>query len=117
MKGKQKITLEEWTIIGKYNYAKKSFRPFCTYTLEMDEEDNILRCQKLSLWFYIVIFIPLHICLFFAYAWEEGLSHYEIAPRFLGYDTLSWGSESWERAKKILVEKYSVEMEGEKNHG
>ena len=119
---KQKIKLSEWTEIGKYNFAQKWIRPFCTYTLEMDEGENILRTQKISSWLYALIFIPCHIFLLFGYAWEEGLKHYEICPSFLGYDVLSWGSVPWERAKKILIERYNktdwfTELEGEENHG
>lgn len=117
---KQKIKMSEWTEIGIYNFARKWVRPFCTYTLELDEGGNILRIQEISIWFYALLFIPFSLLLLFEYAWEEGLKHYEVCPKYLGYNALSWGSEPWERAKKILIERYNkadwfIETEGEDN--
>jgi len=97
----KKITLAQWTEIGKYNCASKWLRPLCKYTLYPSDGGNFRREQKIGWFAYLLLFIPLHILQFFYCCWDGGLKEFEIQPRFLSYDELEYGSEPWERAEKI----------------
>ena len=56
---KKKITYAQWTYIGQYNYARKWLRPFCKYTL-VQEGKSFKREQRVPLWWYLILFIPVH---------------------------------------------------------
>lgn len=99
---KKRITLKDWTYIGKFNYAARWCRPFCTYTLIKKDDSTIIREQKVNLLAYLIMFIPLHILQIFVLMWDGGLKEFEIFKRMLGKDLLASGSPSYERAKVLL---------------
>ena len=45
---KKKITYQDWEFIGKYNYAAKWLRPFCSYSL-VKEGERFKREQRITL--------------------------------------------------------------------
>ena len=102
---KKRITFKEWTYVGKYNYAAKWCRPFCTYTLIRKNDNTIVREQKVNFLAYLILFIPLHILQVFVLIWDGGLKEFEIFKRMLGKDTLAKGSLSYERAEAIFTGK------------
>lgn len=97
----KKISLKEWTYIGRYNHAAKWCRPFCTYTLIKEDERTFKREQKVNWFVYLLIFIPIHILQVFVCMWDGGLKEFIIFSRNLGYDTMSKGSESFKRAEEV----------------
>ena len=101
---KKKITLKEWTYIGKFNYAAKWCRPFCTYTLSLLDSQTFEREQKVNLLAYILMFIPLHILQVFVLVWDGGLKEFEVFKRKLGKDTLTKGSPAYDKAREIFFD-------------
>lgn len=98
---KKRITLKDWTYIGKYNPAAKWCRPLCAYSL-IKEDDNIYkRVQKMNLMWYILIFIPVHILQALVYMWDGGLKEFTILGRDISYDILEKGSGAFPRAEEI----------------
>ena len=107
---KKRISLQEWTSIGKFNHAAKWCRPFCTYTLLRKDERTIVREQRVNLLAYLILFIPLHILQIFVLMWDGGLKEFEFFKRMLGKDILAKGSTPYDRAEAILAGK-SIEIE------
>lgn len=102
---KIKITLDEWTEIGKLNYAAKWLRHMCTYSLVKESDTKFSREQRINLFVYLIIFIPVHILQALFCMWDGGLKEFEFAGRYMGRDLLQKGSFSFERAEKIWNEK------------
>ena len=97
---KKRITLKDWTYIGKLNHAAKWCRKLSAYYL-IKEEKTFKRVQKMNLFAYILIFIPIHILQVFVCMWEGGLREFVIFSRELGYDVLTKGSGASDRAEEI----------------
>jgi hypothetical protein len=97
----KKISLKEWTYIGRYNHAAKWCRRLCTYTLIREGERTFKREQKVNLFAYILIFIPIHLLQAFVCMWDGGLKEFIIFSRDLGHDTLQKGSECFKRAEEV----------------
>lgn len=102
---KKRITRKEWEYIGKYNYAAKWLRPFCSYSL-VKEGERFKREQRIPLWLYLILFIPVHLLQALYCVWDGGLKEFEIGERYLGGDYLGWVEDStWEKAKEIWERK------------
>lgn len=98
---KKRITRKEWEYIGKYNYAAKWLRPFCSYSL-VKEGERFKREQRIPLWLYLILFIPVHLLQALYCVWDGGLKEFEIGERYLGGDYLGLaGAPTWEKAKEI----------------
>lgn len=102
----RKINLEDWTFIGKYNFAAKWLQPFCSYYLVREDDKTIKRIQKVSLYAYILMFIPLHLLQAIVLMWDGGLKEFEIFKRDLGFDILNYGTLSYTKANTILESHY-----------
>lgn len=89
MKNKTKrITLEQWTMLGKYNHAVKWARSLCTYTLTKETDTKYRRNQYIPLWLYAILFIPCCIIQAVWCMWDGGLKEFELPERYLGGDDL-----------------------------
>jgi hypothetical protein len=99
---KVKITLKDWTYIGRYNYAAKWIRPFCVYTLTKEDEQSFIRAQEVHILAYVLMFIPLHILQALVLMWDGGLKEFEIFKRKLGHDILRIGSPAYEKAQEVF---------------
>lgn len=102
---KLKITYEEWTAIGRYNYAAKWLRRICRYDLIKESDTRFKREQRINLIIYLILFIPVHILQAFVCMWDGGLKEFEFAERYLGGDWLQTGSHSYDVAEKIWNDK------------
>jgi hypothetical protein len=98
---KKKISLKEWTKIGRYNYAAKWCRPLCSYYLIKKDDKTFERVQTINIFNYILVFIPVHLFQALVLLWDGGLKEFIIFNRSLGYDLLTKGSESYARAEQI----------------
>jgi hypothetical protein len=98
---KKKITLKEWTEIGKYNAAKKWLRPLCSYTLIKEPDGSFKREQRVGWPLYLILFIPVHVLQLLWCLWDGGLKEFEINERYIGGDWMNEGSECFARAEKI----------------
>lgn len=98
---KIKITGEDWTYIGKYNYAAKWCRFMCSYSLIKKDDKTFERVQNINLFAFCLIFIPLHIIQALVCMWDGGLKEFIIFERKLGTDTLQKGNPAFERAEEI----------------
>ena len=96
-----KITLKEWTEIGKYNMYRKWLQPLCNYTLIERDNGDYERRQQIKWWFYLLIFIPIHILQALVCLCDGGLREFMIFRRALGRDFLHKGTASFERAAQI----------------
>jgi hypothetical protein len=101
MKDKKRISLKEWTYIGKYNHAAKWCRRLCSYTLTKRDDKTFIREQKINLFAYILIFIPIHVLQAFVCMWDGGLREFMIFKWDLGKDFLNKGTASFDRAEQI----------------
>ena len=106
---KKKISLKEWTYIGKYNHAAKWCRKLCNYTLDKEDDYTFKREQKVNLFAYILIFIPLHILQALVCMWDGGLKEFIIFSRNLGYDTIKLGSTAFSRAEEVWTGTFDKE--------
>ena len=96
-----KITHKDWTYIGKYNHAAKWCHKLCSYKLIKEDDNTFKRVQKIGLFAYLIIFIPIHILQFFVCMWDGGLKEFIIFSRYLGSDTLQKGTPAYERANEV----------------
>ena len=101
---KKRISMSEWTYIGKYNPAAKWLRPLCSYSLTKIEGGFRREC-KIPLWLYLVIFVPVHLLQAVYCMWDGGLREFSIEGRHIGYDDIheSYGSNkgAYPKAKEI----------------
>lgn len=100
---KKKITLDQWTMLGKYNHAQPWLRNLCTYTLTKESDTKYRRDQYIGWLFYIVAFIPACIIQLGYCLWDGGLKEFELPPRYLGGDYL-WVHDCGELLKEIYGE-------------
>ena len=84
----KKITLDQWTMIGKYNYAVKWVRKACAYTLTKETDTKYRRDQYIPLWLYVVLFVPVCVVQAVWCMWDGGLKDFELPERYLGGDYL-----------------------------
>ena len=97
-----KINQNDWTYIGKYNYAAKWLRPLCEYKLVEEDNGNFRREQRIGFIVYAIICIPVHILQALYCMWDGGLKDFEFAGRYLGGDYLGWeGDPTWTKAKEM----------------
>ena len=111
---KKRITLKEWTYIGKLNHAAKWCRPLCAYTLIKESDTTFRRDQRMNIIAYILIFIPVHILQAFVCMWDGGLREFTILNRMLGYDILSKGSLAFDKAEAVWNGTVEIEKEQDK---
>ena len=103
---KKRISLKEWTYIGKNNSASKWIRPFCVYTLE--EDDTVFRREvRVGLTLYLLLFIPLHLLKAFYLMWDGGLREFKIEGRLVDRQSLysCWDGKAYARAQEIWEKK------------
>lgn len=101
----KKISLKEWTDIGKYNPAAKWIRPFCAYSLTK-EGNKFTRICKISVPLYIILFIPVHVVEFFYCVWDGGIKEFTFEGRHLGYDEfVPYHGEVYNKVKEIWEKK------------
>jgi hypothetical protein len=97
----KKIKLKEWTYIGRYNHAAKWYRPLCSYYLVKEDNKTFKREQNINIFTYILIFIPVHLLQAIVLLWDGGLKEFIIFNRVLGYDILTKGNPSFDRAEQV----------------
>lgn len=103
----KKISMNDWTYIGKYNPAAKWLRPLCSYSLT-EIKDGFRRDCKIGWPMYLLLFLPVHLIQLGVCLWDGGLKEFEIAPRCIGHDYITEHGENcgayikakeiWERA-------------------
>jgi hypothetical protein len=98
---KKKINLKQWTYIGKYNHAAKWCRHLCSYYLIKEDDNTFRRVQKINIFNYILIFIPIHLLQAIVCLWDGGLKEFIIFSCDLGEDVLKRGSKSFHRAETV----------------
>ena len=98
---KKRISLKEWESIGRYNYARKIFRPFCSYFLLKKDNGNFVRLQYVGFPLYAIFFIPLHLLQIICLFWSGGLKDFEIMERHIGQEVLCYNTSAWKRANEI----------------
>ena len=87
-KNSKRISLDQWTMLGKYNHARPCFRKLCNYSLTKESDTKYRRDQYISLPLYLILFLPLSIIQAVWCMWDGGLKEFELPPRYLGGDYL-----------------------------
>lgn len=99
-----RISLKDWLYIGQYHPVQESCRWMCVHKLEKDG-DGYRRKVAISLPFYLLFFIPIHLINLFIVLWDGGLKEFEIQPRNINSDYIYPGCSSWEKANEIFQKK------------
>ena len=97
----KRISLKEWTYIGKYNCAAKWLRPFCSYTLSKEPNGCFRRRQQVGWFMYLILFIPVHVLQLLWCTWDGGLKEFELNKPYLGSDVIFSDCECYNRAKEV----------------
>lgn len=98
-----KITLKEWLYIGQYHPVRESMRWTCVHTLEKDKDGNGYRRKvAISLPFYLLFFIPIHLINLFIVLWDGGLKEFEIQTCNINSDYIYPGGSAWAKADEIF---------------
>lgn len=97
---KKKISLNDWTYIGKYNPVRKGFRHLCDYSLRQDER-GFIREAKINLIAYILVFIPVHLVKIICLLWDGGLKEFAFEGRHVADDIVGEWNEAYSRAEEI----------------
>lgn len=84
----KKISLDEWTMLGKYNHARPCVRKLCTYALTKVSDEKYRRDQFISWPMYVLLFIPCCVIQAVWCLWDGGLKEFEMPPRYLGGEFL-----------------------------
>ena len=95
-----KLTREEKKEFTR-RFPMLSQNPFINLYLK-ESECGFYASLEVQLWFYILMFIPLHLAQIIWCLWDGGLKTFEISNRFIICEYLSYGSPSWKAANKIL---------------
>ena len=101
----KKIGLHEWNFIGIQNFGAKWLRPFCNYYLIKKDEDSFERIQEIKLPFYILIFIPIHLCEILYLMYDSGLREFYVIDKILGHNYIynnEYSKDVFQRALKIF---------------
>lgn len=97
---KKKISLNDWTYIGKYNPVRKVFRPFCDYSLTQDER-GFVREVEINLIAYMLVFIPVHLVQIIGLLWDGGIKEFTIEGRYIDCDVIHEWDGAYPRAEEI----------------
>lgn len=97
---KKKISLNDWTYIGRYNPVRKGFRHICDYSLIQDER-GFIREVKINLIAYALVFIPVHLVKIIYLLWDGGLKEFAFEDREVGYDIINEWNGAYARAEEI----------------
>ena len=109
---KKRITLSDWTYIGKYNVCYDWARGLCDYYLLLDKDGAMYRKQDIKTWFYVLTFVPICLinivlCIIYGGLVEFEIPYKTLDKTFLGMkkdgDTISGaiGGVSYDKAKEI----------------
>ena len=98
---KKRISLKQWTYIGKYNHAAKWCRPLCSYYLVKVDNKTFKRIQNINILAYLIIFIPVHLLQALVCLWDGGLKEFIVFGHALGNDILVRGDAAFARAQEI----------------
>lgn len=107
---KKKIKLKEWTYIGRLNYAAKWCRKISSYYLIKEDDKTFRRVQNINLFMYCLTFIPVHLLQALVCLWDGGLKEFIIFSPALGEDILTFGTESFSRAKVVWDDDFTSEL-------
>lgn len=109
---KKRITLSDWTYIGKYNVCYEWARGLCDYYLLLDKDKALYRQQSIKVWFYALIFVPVCLINIILCIIDGGLVEFEIPRMTLdktllgmekdkGFARCNIGGVSYDKAKEI----------------
>ena len=96
----KKLTREERK--GFKRQLANATKIFINFYLKDAEGGGYYLNQEVTLWAYLILFIPMHLLQLLHCLWDGGLKEFEISGRLITCDYLSWGSQSWKIANKIL---------------
>ena len=96
----KKLTKEEKKAFKRYTATASN--PMINFYLRDDEGGGYYLTEEVKMWFYILMFLPIHLTQLALCIWDGGLKTFEINSRLVAQDYLAWGSVSWKAANNIL---------------
>lgn len=108
---KQRISMEQYHYIGKYNPVAKKLRPLCAYYLERKkdtiDEDHFVRYIELPLYCWLPslpIFFLIQLC---CCVWDGGLKEFNLSDlsRHIYHEAIPQWEKAYERCEEIYKEK------------
>ena len=96
----KKLTKEEKK--GFKRYISTASNPMMNFYLREAEGGGYYLTEEIKLWFYILMFVPIHLTQLVLCIWDGGLKTFEINSRVVLQDYYSWGSARWRVANNIL---------------
>ena len=111
---KKRITLSDWTYIGKYNVCYDWARGLCDYYLLLDKDKAMYRKQDIKTWFYVLTFVPICLVNIVLCIIDGGLVEFEIPYKTLDKSNFLWYNIGvrwwilWKSIKQWSQEKFFV---------
>lgn len=108
---KQRISMEQYHYIGKYNPVAKKLRPLCVYYLERKKDtidkDHFVRYIELPLYYWLPtlpIFFLIQLC---CCVWDGGLKEFNLSDlsRHIHHEAIPQWEKAYERCEEIYKEK------------
>ena len=96
----KKLTKEEKK--GFKRYTSTASNPMMNFYLRESGSGGYYLTEEIKLWFYILMFVPIHLTQLALCIWDGGLKTFEINSRVISQDYYSWGSARWRVANNIL---------------
>lgn len=76
----KKISYNDVAYICRYKEKHFFEKYFCNHYIWMNNSNEGMMKCNMKIWFYILIFIPIHIIDFVYLLWNGGIKHFEITP-------------------------------------
>ncbi len=109
---KQKISMEQYHYIGKYNPVMKKLRPLCTYYLEKRKDTNdkghFIRYIELPLFYWLLMVPFLFLIQLGCCIWDGGLKEFDFSDlsRHIHHEAIPhWETVPYEKCEEIYKEK------------
>lgn len=104
---KQRISMEQYHYIGKYNPVMKKLRPLCVYYLER-EDNHFIRYIKLPLYYWLPLLPIFFLIQFGCCVWDGGLKEFSFSDlsRHIYHDAIpQWETVPYKKCEEIYKEK------------
>lgn len=92
-----KVSYKDFAYLMNYK-QRHPFTKYCCDCYVIERNADVIMTAKVKLWVYILLFIPVHLLIFFYSLWDGGIKNYEIWERTI--TTKHWYTIYDEKYKK-----------------
>lgn len=75
-----KISYKDFAYLMNYK-MRHPFIKYCCDCYAIERDADVIMSAKVKLWIYILLFIPVHLLIFFYSLWDGGIKSYEVWER------------------------------------